>query len=86
MAKNNTHYRLLHIAGCTDPDLQENLYLTWNALEKGVVKLIQKGDYDEESDGLFFVEIGPEGKLADVCAFSGRTMDRLRERAVKSKA
>ena len=73
-------YRLLHIHGCTDPELLPGLARSWRGLEKELIQFLKADRYEEE-DSLFFVETDPRGRLLDISAFSGRFMNEMRKRA-----
>ena len=75
-------YRLLHVHGCTEPELLPAEAKSWRGLEKMLIEFLKTDQYEEE-DALFYVVTGLKGKLRDVSAFVSHFMDEMWERAGK---
>lgn len=76
-------FRLVHVRGCVEPCLWGEEVEGWDAFERILIKFLATDDYDQDEDGVFFIELSAQGRLKDICAFSGGYMDEMRERAEK---
>jgi hypothetical protein len=74
-------YRLLHISGGVEPNLILGTYYNWDLLEEGVSDFIQSGQYNSETDGLFWIELGRGDKLLNISSFSVHLMEQIEARS-----